>query len=153
MKRSNKIKIKTGVLFLILFFGLLPASSAQDNNDLIRTTLHVARMRCSSCLRVFDAELRKISGITGMQARFNERIVIVDHEEKISSREIANKISKLGYPATVLSNRGISRKEASSFQRAGFGAGGAWCNPGGASPVAESWRELRRRLFTKSGGR
>jgi copper chaperone CopZ len=147
------VKTKTGVLSLVAIFGLFLAPFAYGGDDLQRTTLHVAQMRCSSCLRVFDGELRKVSGITGMTARFSERAVVVDHEEEIAAEEIAARITGLGYPATVLSSQVISRKEASRFQRAGFGAGAGRCNPGGASPVAESWKELRRRLFKRGGER
>ncbi|MFN2367752.1 MAG: heavy-metal-associated domain-containing protein [Desulfurivibrionaceae bacterium] len=148
MKHLKIIKTKTGVASLIVVFGLLLTALAHGS-DLKRTTLHVAQMRCSSCLRVFDDELRKIPGIAGMTARFRERLVVVDHEEKISSEEIAATISDLGYPATVVARREISREEAHRFQRAGFGGGAGWCNPGGASPVAESWKELRRRLLRR----
>lgn len=152
MNWFKMIKIKAGAIFLILFFGMFLAPLAYGH-DLIRTTLHVAQMRCSSCLRVFDGELRKVPAIVGMTARFSERLVVVDHKKEISSEEIADTISRLGYPATVLSSRGISKDEVSRFQRAGFAAGAGWCNLGGASPVAESWKELRRRLFNGNKGR
>ncbi|MDF1577912.1 MAG: heavy metal-associated domain-containing protein [Desulfobulbales bacterium] len=152
MKHLRMITTKTGVASLAVVFVLLLATLAYGGT-LQRTTLHVAQMRCSSCLRVFDAELRKVPGIAGMTARFSERLVVVDHDDKVSSVAIAETISELGYPATVVASREISRDEAHRFQRAGFGGGAGWCNPGGASPVAESWKELRRRLFRRRNGR
>ncbi len=146
---ASALRTKTGVAPLVVVLGLLLTAALAHGSDLKRTTLHVAQMRCSSCLRVFDGELRKIPGIAGMTARFRERLVFVDHEEKISSEEIAATISDLGYPATVVASREISRDEAHRFQQAGFGGGAGWCNPGGASPVAESWKELRRRLLRR----
>ncbi|MEN8135310.1 MAG: heavy metal-associated domain-containing protein [Thermodesulfobacteriota bacterium] len=142
------IKTKIGALSLLLMFGLLAASLAYGS-EFRRTTLQVVQMRCSSCLRVFDAELRKLPGVVGMTAKFREELVIVDHEVGVASKEIADIITGLGYPTTVVSSLVVSSKEANRFQRAGFGAGAGCCNPGGASPVAEAWKEIRRRLFQK----
>ncbi|MCK4838787.1 MAG: heavy-metal-associated domain-containing protein [Desulfobulbaceae bacterium] len=146
------IKTKITVLSLVLMLGLFVASLAQGS-EFRRTTVQVAQMRCSSCLRVIDAELRKVPGIVGMTARFSQEQVVVDHEEAVAAKEITAIISGLGYPTTVVSSREITGKEAKRFKRAGFGAGAGCCNPGGASPVAESWKEFRRRLFRKGTGR
>jgi copper chaperone CopZ len=108
-------------------------------------------MRCGSCLRVIDAELRKVPGVVGMTASFSEARVTVDHAAAVSAQEIAAVITGVGYPATVVASKTISEEQASRFRRAGFGAGAGCYNPGGASPVAESWRELRRRFFKKGG--
>jgi copper chaperone CopZ len=109
--------------------------------------MQVEQMRCSSWLRVIDAELRKVPGIIGMTAKFREELVIVDHEEAIGAKAIADIITGLGYPTNVVSSQEVSGEEANRFQRAGFGVGAGCCNPGGASPVAEAWKEIRRRLF------
>jgi copper chaperone CopZ len=146
------IKTKIGAVSLVVMLGLLVASLAHGS-EFRRTTIQVAQMRCSSCLRVIDAELRKVPGIVGMTAKFREELVIVDHETGVAGKEIADIITGFGYPTTVLSSLVISGDEVSRFQRAGFGAGVGGCNPGGASPVAESWKELRRRLFRKGSGR
>ena len=102
---------------------------------------------------VIDAELRKVPGIAGMTASFREELVMVDHEEAVAAKAIADIITELGYPTVVVSSLEITEKETNRFQRAGFGSGPGGCNPGGASPVAESWKELRRRLFRKDSGR
>lgn len=144
MKINTKINAFSLVILLVLF-----AASFVHGSELRRTTLRAEQMRCSSCLRVIDAELRKVPGIVGMTSTFREAHVIVDHGSEVPAEKIADVISGLGYPATVVSGRKITEREANRFRRAGFGGGAGYCNPGGSSPVAESWKELRRRIFRK----
>jgi copper chaperone CopZ len=140
------IKTKIGAVSLVVMFGLFVASVAYGS-EFKRTVMLVEQMRCSSWLRVIDAELRKVPGIIGMTAKFREELVIVDHEEAIGAKAIADIITGLGYPTKVVSSREVSGEEVNRFQRPGFGVGAGCCNPGGASPVAEAWKEIRRRLF------
>lgn len=142
------IKTKIPTVLLVMICWLFAASFAYGS-DLKRTTLQVERMRCSSCLRVIDAEFRKVPGIVGMTAIFSKEQVVVDHEVAVSAEEIADIITGFGYPTTVISSLEITGDEANRFRRAGFGIGAGCCNPGGASPVAEAWKEIRRRLFRK----
>lgn len=142
------IKMKIPVISLVAICWLFAASLAYGS-DLKRTTLQVEQMRCSSCLRVIDGELRKVAGVVGMTAIFNKEQVVVDHEEAVLVEGIADIITGLGYPTTVVSSLAITGAEAHRFQRAGFGTGTGGCNPGGSSTVAEAWREIRRRLFQK----
>ena len=146
------IKTKITVLSLAVMLALFVASLAYGS-EYRRTTLQVEQMRCSSCLRVIDAELRKVPGIVGMTARFSQGQVVVDHEKAVAAKTITAVITGLGYPTTVVSSLEIARREVNRFKRAGFGVGAGCCNPGGASPVAESWKEIRRRLFRKGIGR
>ena len=140
------------IFSLIMLLGLFVVSSAHGS-ELKRTITKVEQMICSSCLRVIDAELRKVPGIMGMTARFRAGLVAVDHEKDVASNEIAGIITDLGYPATVVSSQEITDKEVNLFQRSGFGRGAGCCNPGGTSPIAESWKELKRRLLKRGENR
>ena len=82
-----------------------------------------------------------------MTAEFRKGLVVVDHEVEVSTEEIGGMITGLGYPATVVSSEALPEGSLRRFERAGFGSGSGCCNPGGTNPIAESWRELRRRLF------
>jgi copper chaperone CopZ len=139
-------RIGLGVLLLC---GVFVAVGLANENGLRRTTLRVAEMRCSSCLRVIDAELRRIPGLVGMTGTFSPAQVVVDHEAAVAAEEIAAIITGVGYQATIVASQPIREEQAHRFQRAGFGAGAGCCNPGGASPVAESWKELRRRFLPR----
>jgi hypothetical protein len=143
MKISTK---KTSAFSLLAVLGLLTASLAYSG-EFQRTTLQTEQMRCSSFLRVIDAELRKVPGILGMTAKFTDGLIFVDHLSRISAQKIATTITNLGNPATIVSETAIEKNEVSPFQQAAFGTEAGCCNPGGASPVAESWMELRRRFF------
>lgn len=143
-----KIRSIISALTLVITVGVFLTSLAHGG-ELRRTILQVSNMRCSSCLRVLEAELRKVPGVVGMTAVFREGQVVVDHGVEVAAAEIAAVVATLGYPAAVAASSVVTEKEANRFQRAGFGGGPGFCNPGGASPVAESWKELRRRFFRK----
>jgi copper chaperone CopZ len=142
-----KIWTKISAVLLVMTLMVVGPVSFSFGGDIRRTTMKAERMRCSSSLRVIDAELRKVPGVMGMAANFGEGLILVDHEPRVSAEEIAAVISGVGYPAAVVSGQEISSSEANRFQRAGFGVGAECCNPGGASPVAESWKELKRLIF------
>lgn len=142
-----KIWTKISAVLLVVTLTVIGAVSFSFGGDSRRTTLKAERMRCSSSLRVIDAELRKVPGVIGMAADFGEGLILVDHEPGVSAGEIAAVIAGVGYPAAVVSDQEIPSSETNHFQRAGFGVGAGCCTPGGASPVAESWRELKRLIF------
>ncbi len=142
----KKISIITSV-----FAGLLLFVSMAYGAEFMRTVTRVSGMQCASCLRVIDAELRKVPGVSGMTAVFRKSLVTVDHEKEVTPVEIAGVIKNLGYQVTVVSSQDIAKDKAVRFQKPGFGCGSGCSNPGGSSPVADSWRELRRRFFKKRG--
>ena len=145
MRLGSFISVNT--LAAIILLSVSVASAAEFR----RTSLHVSNMQCGSCLRVIDSELRKVPGISGMTARFRQGLVIVDHEIDVTPQEISRVIVDLGYPVEVLASESVDQGSVKRFKRAGFGSGPGCCNPGGQSPVAESWRELRRRFFDRKG--
>ena len=145
MKIRAIINLGSLMALLLLFASLAYGSEFR------RTVMQVSSMQCGSCLRVIDAELRKVPGIAGMSAEFSKGLVVVDHEAAVSKEEIGGVITGLGYPATVVSSEALPEEALRRFERAGFGSGSGCCNPGGTNPIAESWRELRRRLFKQRG--
>ncbi|HSH14116.1 MAG TPA: heavy metal-associated domain-containing protein, partial [Desulfurivibrionaceae bacterium] len=140
-----------GALVLFLLLGLsLRAGAAEE--PVLRTTLAVERITCGACLRVIDAELRKVPGILGMTPDLPTRRVTVDHDQEVTPDEVAAAITVAGYPARVEASLPLARTEAKLFRRgSGFNSGPGCCNPGGTNPVADSWRELRRRFRGERG--
>ena len=114
---------------------------------ILRTVLNVRNVSCGSCLRVIESEFRKTPGIKGMAADIRRGILVADHETEITSGEVAEVVSRLGYPSKVVSSTVITKGEARVFRRlAGYGAGPEGCSQGGCSTVANSWKELYRRF-------
>ena len=145
MKIRAIINVGSLIALLLIF------ASFAYGGEFKRTVMQVSDMQCGSCLRVIDAELRKIPGIAGMTANFRKGQVVVDHETEVSAEEISGLISGLGYPTATISTDVLPAGSLKRFERSGFGSGPGCCNPGGESPVAESWKELRRRFFKGRG--
>jgi copper chaperone CopZ len=139
-------------VFILLFFWPATAvlAGAPPNARIGRTTLAVEKLTCGACLRVIDAELRKVPGVLGMAADLAAGQVAVDHALAVTPAEVAAMITSCGYPARVLEIRTLPRTASRLFRRGpGFGTGPGCCNPGGVNPVADSWRELRRRFMRR----
>lgn len=141
-------------LFLFLWL-LLPLAGGQADaavEMVSRTTVVVEHITCGACLRVIDAELRKVPGILGMAADLPARLVTVDHDPELPPAEVAAAITAAGYPAKVVESLASPRSQTKLFQRGpGFCSGPGGCNPGGTNPVADAWRELRRRFKGERG--
>ena len=153
-----KIILKIGQAWrLVALLGLcllpLVAGKAVGAEDMVaRTTLQVEKITCGACLRVIDAELRKVPGILGMTADLATARVTVDHDREVTAAEVAEAITAIGYPARVVESSSLLGSQARHFQREpGFGSGPGCCNPGGSNPVADSWRELCRRFKRLQG--
>lgn len=145
----------TGAVLLVVLLGLtLTGGRLRAAEGVVsRTTLAVERITCGACLRVIDAELRKVPGILGMTADLATNRVTVDHDPALTAAEVAAKVTGAGYPARVEATTALPRSSARLFQREpGFGSGPGCCNPGGSNPVADSWRELRRRFLGRRCG-
>jgi len=142
----------TRPFFLLLGLVLLTGPARAAEEVVSRTTLEVEHITCGACLRVIDAELRKVPGILGMDADLPTRRVTVDHDPEVTPDEVAAAITAAGYPARVLETLTLPHGAAKLFQRGpGFGSGPGCCNPGGTNPVADAWRELRRRFQGERG--
>jgi len=139
---------RVAVISLLLIWPAITALAGEPSARIGRTTLIVEKLTCGACFRVIDAELRKIPGILGETANLAAGRVTVDHELTLTPVEVAAAVTASGYPARVSEVQTLSRREARMFNReAGFGSGPGCCNLGGANPVADSWRELRRRFM------
>lgn len=150
---DNGWRVKGALILLLLLAMALAAGKPEAAEErVMRTTLVVERITCGACLRVIDAELRKVPGIMGMAADLPTRRVTVDHDPEVTPAEVAAAITGAGYPAQVLESLNLPRSEARLFQRGpGFCSGPGGCNPGGTNPVADAWRELCRRLKGERG--
>lgn len=138
-------------LLLLLLALALPVGLALAAEEVVsRTTLAVENVTCGACLRVIDAELRKVPGILGLAPDLPNRRVTVDHDPEVTPGEVAAAITAAGYPARVEQSLAVPRAEARLFRR-GPDSGPGCCNPGGSNPVADSWRELRRRWRGERG--
>jgi copper chaperone CopZ len=136
------------VLSLLLLWPAMTVLAGEPGARIGRTTLVVEKLTCGACFRVIDAELRKIPGILGETANLAAGRVTVDHELTLTPVEVAAAVTASGYPARVAEVQTLARRDARIFSReAGFGSGPGCCNLGGANPVADSWRELRRRFM------
>jgi copper chaperone CopZ len=136
---------KAAILLLLL---ILPAMAGEPAERIGRTTVVVEQLTGGACLRVIDAELRKVPGILGLSADFASGRVTVDHDLEVTPVAVAEAVTACGYPARVIEIQALARSEARLFRRdPGFGAGPGCCNLGGCNPVADSWREMRRRLM------
>lgn len=139
---------RAALLLLLLFWPAVVVQAGEPAGKIGRTTLQVEKLTCGACLRVIDAELRQIPGILGVTADLAAGQVAVDHDLEVTPAEVADTVTACGYPARVIEIQALPRSEARLFRRgAGFGSGPGNCNPGGSSPVADSWRELRRRFM------
>lgn len=141
-------------LCLICLLLFRPGQLRGAEELVLRTTLKVERIACGACLRVIDAELRKVPGVLGMTADLATKQVSVDHERGVTAAEVTAAVTAAGYPARVVDSLPVATSQARRFSREpGFGTGPGCCNPGGSNPVADSWRELCRRfkLFRGEG--
>lgn len=147
-----KIKIQIGhtrqlLALLLCLLPFLAGESLGAEELLARTTLQVEKITCGACLRVIDAELRKVPGVLGMSADLATKQVTIDHDREVTAAELAAAVTVAGYPARVVESSPLPGSQAHHFQREpGFGSGPGCCNPGGSNPVADSWRELCRRF-------
>ena len=96
MKQNKKTIAALSTILLGFIFAL------QANADTIkRSNFIVANLSCTSCLANIEAELKSVPGTLGMAADLRSGRVTVDHLASVDYEQIAARISKLGYPATV----------------------------------------------------
>jgi copper chaperone CopZ len=96
MTRNSKNIAALSILLLGLFLAVQAGSTTVQRSNFI-----VDNLACSSCLATIEAELKTVPGTLGMDADLRSGRITVDHLSTLNCEQIATRISKLGYPATV----------------------------------------------------
>ena len=94
-----------------LFFGSLVLAG-----DLARTTMKVDNLYCGACLTHINAALKKVAGFDGMRGDLTKGVVQVDHQTFLTGKKIADTITEIGYPATIVSQSNITSQNSFSSQ-------------------------------------
>lgn len=125
---------------------------ARQAGPVSRTTMQVSNLSCSSCLANIEAELQGMTGTVGMTGDLAKGIVAVDHLDTVAAADIAAAISRLGYPARILSsvdNAKLQDRPTSDRQAAPTSRfGGANCSRRKCNATSSAWKELYRRYLT-----
>jgi copper chaperone CopZ len=141
---TGKAKMIVAAILLTIFFA------AAANADLIqRTVLRVEKMTCGYCLSQIDKKLNGFDGMVGMRANLRRGIVAVDHQPPLEGGDVADAITSLGYPASIIAQSEIEEEKAfsasSAGQYGGCGGGGAPAASGyesdGNAPLAPDQRD------------
>lgn len=127
---------------------------AAQSGKVVRTTMQVANLSCSSCLTNIATELQGLAGTIGMASDLAQGIVVVDHLQTVTGEKIAAAISKLGYPARIIStasNASIEdRPEGGQAPSTASHFSISNCSRRNCSATASAWKELYRRYITKT---
>jgi len=125
---------------------------ARQAGPVIRTTMQVANLSCSSCLAKIEAELQGMAGTVGMTSDLAKGIVAVDHLDTVAGADIAAAISRLGYPARIVSTAGNAslQDKPSTRQKPADGSrfSGANCSRRNCNATASAWKKLYRRYIS-----
>ena len=134
---------------MVLLF-LLGASLASVAADSTRTTLEVQNLSCGACLSRINEALEGMEGFKDMDADLYQKMVAVDHQKPLTAAMIAETVTGLGYPATILSETELEGETdgppADKWYSRGVGCRG--CNnnsPCGGN--ASSWKEFYYKYF------
>lgn len=114
--------------------------------------MQVSNLSCSSCLANIEAELQKMAGTVGMTGDVAKGIVAVEHRDTVAAADIAAAISRLGYPARIVSTADNVSLQAKpdNGQKAAYGSRsrGANCSRRNCNATASAWKELYRRYIS-----
>ena len=100
-----------------------------------RTMMKVDKLTCGSCLSAISQKLNTFDGVVGMGANIGQALVAVDHTKAIESKKIAEAITSIGYPATILSVTEIDSKKAFIPQGTRQNGGGCCGSSGSANTI------------------
>jgi len=95
--------IMIGVMVSLFSSPNVFAQNPAPGQTVQRTIMKVDKLTCGSCLATINQKLNTIEGVVGMGANLSRGLVAVDHTKVLESKKIAEAISSIGYPATVLS--------------------------------------------------
>ncbi len=125
---------------------------ARQAGPVTRTTMQVANLSCSSCLANIEAELQGMAGTVGMTGDLAKGIVTVDHLDTVASADIAAAISRLGYPARIVSTAGSANRQnkPTAGRKPVYGSrfSGANCSRNNCNATASAWKKLYRRYIS-----
>lgn len=125
---------------------------ARQAGPVTRTTMQVANLSCSSCLANIEAELQGMTGTIGMTGDLAKGIVTVEHRDIVAGADIAATITRLGYPARIVSTAGDAslQDKPATGQRPGYSerSRGANCSRRNCNATASAWKELYRRYIS-----
>ncbi len=156
-KRTSPKTLICLFTIVFLFFGSLVLAG-----DLARTTMKVDNLYCGACLTHIDATLKEVAGFDGMRGDLTKGVVQVDHQTSLSGEKIADTITKLGYPATIVSQSNITDQDSFSSrpqvnpasnccgvssQR--YSCGGSGTQRYGCSASSAAWKKLFRPQTTE----
>jgi copper chaperone CopZ len=138
MKQNKKIIAALSTILLGLIFVL------QANADTVkRSNFIVTNLSCTSCLANIEAELKSVPGTLGMDADLRSGRVTVDHLDSVDYEQIAARISKLGYPATVDWTANVPEQYTRRFapqSRYNSGCSSGGCGSGVTGDGLTAWR-------------
>jgi copper chaperone len=95
--KQRKIFIAVLGTLLLALGVVVPVNSTTVQ----RSSFLVENLTCISCLATIEEELRTVPGTLGMDADLSSGRVTVDHLSTLDYGQIAARINKLGYPATL----------------------------------------------------
>lgn len=64
----------------------------------------IANLKCSGCENTIKTQLLKMPGVKTVTVNNDEDSVTIEHEEKISRANFAQKLNSLGYPEATEEN-------------------------------------------------
>lgn len=133
--------------------------TAPTGGTIIRTTLQVGNLSCTSCLNNIAGELSKLSETYGMNGYLSRGVVIVDHADTLETSRIAATISDLGYPARAVASNEVPAQKAFSATPQNRPSnqiipGGIGCDSKGpCNATSASWKKLYNRYFTQTNSK
>ncbi len=157
MRNFKLIKSMLIIFIMVLFFAgggfaidRQTSAEAETNTEtaetLSRTTMKVSNLSCGACLSHIDAEFKKVPEVKGMTGNLRMGAVIVDHVPSLKGEKIAAIITKLGYPAKVISEITIDEKDSISNtparQQSSGCCGGGSSTGRGCGASSSSWKRL-----------
>jgi len=121
-------------------------ASTSFGEEVLRTSLRVNNLSCSSCLSTIGSELQTLPGALGMDADIDRKLVIVDHQQALTAKEIAAAVNRIGYPAKVLSTVEVPADKIFRPVAGGKGYGGGGCCGGGNT--RQTWAPVQGDVVT-----
>lgn len=84
-----------------------------------------------------------------MTADFQAKTIAVDHTLRISGDHIAEAVSSMGYPASLLRQGVVDESQVNKFSNSFAKCGVGGCSTGGCNATASAWKKLYRKYITK----